>query len=561
MANPILTPITLWKDFDESLPLNEEIISQTEEDGVVVSEVYFDGRQTAEGRVKIFGRYFAPKGAEEFPVVMVLFEAGLPVDRKFVDWLLSRGYGVFCLDYCGDDGTEHHTVYPSDVSYANYAMAGRRMTHVDETAKETSWYEWAAVARYCVRYLSSRKEVSSVGAIGIRTGGEILWKIAPFSPLSCMIPICAAGWLAYAGVGKFGARSERIFNEERHRFLAGIESQTYAPYCKCPVLLLCAINDKKYNCDRVYDTFQQINADTEKAILFSARGNGLMGEHTLVNLYLFLDKYLKGRSIYLTKPIGVSFDEDEKGNLVAKGNFDPMCEIEECGVFYTEEIDNYKAREWTRVLATEEQVEENGCVCPLDLYAGSSRALVYSFVRYSNGFSATSKIQEFKAKKEYCNTVGKTRVIYSSDDGLNGFIAYRQRAKSVADCFVSEGSGTTKLLPGYGGIMGISCDLGLLSFRVSEERYKAPENVDFQFDAYSQTGGVSRVFFLRNEEGQQVLYACEVKVEKGGRWQKICLRPGEFKSDTGASLTDFSDVSALIFLNEEEILYNNVIWL
>ena len=35
MANMILTPVTLWKDFDATLPLNEEAISEREEDGKI----------------------------------------------------------------------------------------------------------------------------------------------------------------------------------------------------------------------------------------------------------------------------------------------------------------------------------------------------------------------------------------------------------------------------------------------------------------------------------------------------------------------------------------------
>ena len=81
MAKTILTPITLWKDFDDSLPLNEEIVSEKQSEKFDCKEAYFYGRQTAKARVKIFSRFFTPKGAEEYPAVMVLFEAG---DRKSV---------------------------------------------------------------------------------------------------------------------------------------------------------------------------------------------------------------------------------------------------------------------------------------------------------------------------------------------------------------------------------------------------------------------------------------------------------------------------------------------
>ena len=561
LANIILTPVTLWKDFDESLPLDEEEISREEADGLVCREVYYYGRKTEKGRVKIFARFVAPAGAEEYPAVMMLFEAGLPADMNLVKKFTSRGYAVLCVDYCGDDGTETFTVYPEDVDYANYARAGRAMEFADRSAKETSWYEWAAVARYSVKYLHEMPQVTSVGAIGIRTGGEILWKIAPYSQLSCIIPVCAAGWLAYRDLDKFGEKPEKIFDEERHRFIAGVDSQSYAPYVKCPVLLLCAINDRKNNYDRAYDTFQRINPDVEKAILFSSRGNGLMGSHTMVDLNLFLDKYLKGRSVFVSGLADVSVGEDEEGNLVAKCKFDEGGEIVDCGIFFTEEISDCTSREWTRLLADEEQIEDNACTVPFSVYAGSEKALVYSFVNYSNGFSVTSKIKGVPLTKKYRNTVPRSRVIYDRKDGLNGFTPYRQRTRAVADCFVDDASAALRLLPGYGGITGISCELGLITFRVGEPRYAAPDGANLQFDVYAERDTSCKAIFVREEEGEKVLYTADFSVSGGGKWKKELFAPEEFKSDTGAPLSDFTQVDALIFLGEGKFVLNNIIWL
>ncbi|MDE7158212.1 MAG: hypothetical protein K2N74_01420, partial [Clostridiales bacterium] len=233
MANMILTPVTLWKDFDATLPLDEEIISERKEGDFVYREVYFYGRQTEKGRVKIYAQYVFPFGEEEFPAVMILFEAGMPVDMTFVKRYLANGYAVLCVDYCGENGAEHYTEYPSDVDYANYVRAGRAMEYAEPTAKETSWYEWAGVARYAARYLAEKPEVTLAGAVGLRSGGEILFKIAPYAPIACMVAVCSGGWLAYRGIGKFDADRQRIFDEERHRFIAGIDSQSYAPYVKC----------------------------------------------------------------------------------------------------------------------------------------------------------------------------------------------------------------------------------------------------------------------------------------------------------------------------------------
>ncbi len=556
----ILTPVTLWRDFDEKLPLGTEIVSETVSDGVVCRDLYFYGRKTQQGRVKIYARYVFPAGEDEFPAVMILFEAGFRFDEKLVRMFTENGYGVLCVDYCGG-GEGLTTVYPADVEYATYRNAETALDRCERTAKETCWYEWACVARYAAKFLNTQKEVSLFGALGLRTGGEVLFKIAPYAPLSCMISVCAAGWLAYRGIDKFSeASGKQIFDDERHRFIAGIDSQSYAPFVKCPVLLLSAINDKKYNYDRVYDTFRQINPEVEKAILFSSHGNGLIGTHSMTDLMLFLDKYLRDRSVFLPKPISVTAGEDEDGNLIINGTFDAAGEIKEYGIFYSENLTAFKARDWTRVFGKDEDLDGNVGSVPLGLYANSSRALVYAFVNYSNNFSVTSKILEVNVTKQYRNIKPHSRVIYSSQDERNGFSSFRRRTKSIADCFIDGVASDVQLLSGYGGIKGVTAPSGIISYRVGEPRYEPPEGVSFHFDAYAKTDVRLRVAFYTDDEERIGFYA-ETFVEGGGKWKSIVLDADDFKAETGASLPDFSEVVSVVFTSDEEVLINNVLWI
>ncbi len=561
MANTILTPVTLWRDFDDKLPFNEEV-SPEENDGTAVSrDVFFYGRETEKGRVKIYARYSFPAQQESFPAVLLLFEAGFGFDDRLVKEFVERGYGVLCVDYCGENGTEKHTVYPEDVDYANYCRAQDRLDRADPSARQTSWYEWAGVARYAARYLSERPEVTAVGAVGLRSGGEVLFKIAPYAPLACFVSVCAAGWLAYRGMEKFSGTEQHVFDEERHRFIAGIDSQSYAPYVKCPVMLISAINDQKYNYDRVYDTFRQLNPEVEKAILYSAHGNGLIGSHSKHNIFLFLDKYLKGRSVYLSKPIGLEVGEDERGDLVATCSFDEEGEIVEYGVFYTEKITGSTARDWTRILGKSENLNGTKGIIPLDVYPSGDKMLVYAFAKYSNNFSVTSKILDVVLDKNYRNSRPATRVIYSNRDELNGFSAYRRRARSVADCFMDGASSALRLLPGYGGIEGLDVSEGLISYRVSEPGYEPPEGASFLFDAYSADGATLKIIFYLDAE-EKAGYSFETRVDAGGKWKSILLSSADLKSETGAPLPDYSGVVSVVFLCEDgDALVNNLLWI
>ncbi len=556
----ILTPVTLWKDFDDSLPLETEMLEETECGDAIVQEVFFSGRKTAKGRVRIYAQYAYPKGEAQFPVLMILFEAGSKPDMEFVRRFVSRGYGVLCVDYCGDNGSSRYTYYPQDVDYANYARAGRAMRYAEPTAKETSWYEWAGVARYAVRFLFDRPEVKCVGALGLRTGGEILFKIAPYVNLSCMISVCAAGWLAYQDIEKFGDGKQRAFDEERHRFIAGIDSQSYAPYVKCPLLLISAVSDKKYNYDRVYDTFQQINPEVEKALLFSSHGNGLVGSHALADIDLFMDKYMKEHSVFLSKPTSFTVAEDGDGNLFVTIKNDPMGEVVDCGYFYTEKVSRFRTRDWTRVMGTPDNFMAGNIVkIPLSVYEGSDKVLIYTFARYSNGFSVTSKIQEFEVKKPYNNSCPSSRVLYDAhQDKLNGFIRYLG-SRPLADCFAGRKVSDGLEEVGYGGLKGISAD-AVISYRVGEPRYEAPDNCSLSFDMWSAENLSVKVTFFKDEE-EHTGYTATVKLEGGGKWKNFVLDPEDFKSETGRPLESFRDTVSVVFYLDSRAVLNNVLWL
>lgn len=556
----ILTPVTLWKDFDDTLPLDTETLSETECGNMVVRDVFFSGRKTEKGRVKIYAQYIFPKDKEEFPVVMILFDAGAKPDMRFVRRFVSNGYGVLCVDYCGDNGSTKYTYYPQDVDYANYVRAGRAMNYAEPTAKETSWYEWAGVARYAVRFLLERPEVKSVGAIGLRTGGEILFKIAPYANLSCMISVCAAGWLAYQNIEKFGDGKQRVFNEERHRFIAGIDSQSYAPYVKCPLLLISAVSDKKYNYDRVYDTFQQINPEVEKALLFSSHGNGLVGRRALADIDLFLAKFMKEHSVYMSVPTSFSVDEDENENLMVTIKNDPDGEVVDCGYFFTEKASRFRTRDWTRVVCDSGDIGKDGVAkIPLSVYEGSDKILIYTFARYSNGFSVTSKIQEFEVKKQYKNSCTLSRVIYDGQqDKLNGFSRF-VGSRPIAGCFAAGEVSEQLEDVGYGGIKGICAD-AVISYRVGEPRYEAPDNCSISFDLWSAEGISVQVTFYKDEE-ENTGYSATVKLEGGGKWKNFILEPEDFKSDTGNSLENFKDTVSIVFHLDKRAVLNNLLWL
>ena len=265
--------------------------------------------------------------------------------------------------------------------------------------------------------------------------------------------------------------------------------------------------------------------------------------------------------MFISAPVGISVGEDDQGNLVVRATFDEDGEIAGCGIFYTEKVTGRRARDWTRVLGTPADLKDSVGTFPLSIYEGSRRALVYAFANYSNNFSVTSKIQEVVIEKPYKNACLKSRVLYESGrDGTNGMAGFRHRTRSMANCFANSAGTDAKLLPGYGGIMGVTAEAGLVSYRVSEPRYAAPEGAALRLDAYCCEDVLFKVTFYVDANEDRG-YSAEVLLEGGGKWKSLFFEPSDFKTETGQHLENFKNVVSVVFVGSGEVLINNVLWI
>ena len=380
MAN-ILTPLSLWGQFDDSLPTNAEIISATETDGVVIERVSFLGRNTDDGRVKIAAAFAYDSVSPALETVIVFSDSVDTIDEGVLKLFVSRGYSALMVDYRGKwKDCDFFTQYPECIGYANTRMCGRYKDFVDESADVTSWYEWVAVGIYACKYVRERTGGSGIAVVGMHDGGEIAWKVGAAVKLSCIIPVCAAGWKAYAGVSKY-LNEEPQLDSERYRFIAGIDSQAYAPYVKCPVLMLCSTNDERFDYDRAYDTFSRINPEfsEQSAISYSVRCNSGIGEKSVNDMFMFLDKYLKKRQVFIPKPAEVTVEMDKKANLVARVNFDDRGIVEKCNVYLAEDNIVSYLREWVKCPFLE-KISTHEQVFGLNVYEKTSTVYVLCYV-------------------------------------------------------------------------------------------------------------------------------------------------------------------------------------
>jgi dienelactone hydrolase len=556
----LLTPISLWKDFQADLPLGTEVLDKKAIGDYTFEYVTFWGRQTDEGRVKIYGIFAYKEGnaALTAECVYVLPDSKRTVDEDIMMMYLKNGYSVFMVDYRGEfKNCEHFTQYPADIPYANTALSSGFKNRCEETAKQTCWYEWVAVARYGCAFLEERLGPNvKIGLVGLRDGGEIAWKLATLYPFACAVTVCAVGWKAYRGIPKYG-KEELVMNDERYRFIAGIDSQSYAPFVRCPVLILCSTNDPRFDYDRAYDTFMRINPDylEDSNFAFSVMCNSYIGANSSHDMFMFLDKMVKGRQVFIPTSSNVSIFTDEEQNLVADVSYDERGSVEKVELYVAEDCLDSFLREWTFGMFKEKN--EHNYRFLLNVYEHTTKVFALCYVKYTNGFTAWSKICVKDIHGRFRNTQNKCHVLYAAQEGVDGFSVSTDDSYAIGGVFLKTNDVLPQLV-NKSHIMGIYSVCGLTTFRIACPRYAPNKNSLLQLDVYCDETTDLELSMFEVETGKTYITRSPVV---GGVWQSIKLESKLFKNEQNVSLGDYMRLLKFGISCKCPYAINNVIWL
>lgn len=555
MANNILTPVSLWSEFDDNLPLEAQTVETKKLDNCSVDFINFSGRDTGEGRVRIAAAFAYGEDTKE--TLLLLPDSTQTIDFEVMKFFVAGGYSVLMVDYRGVwEGCDFHTVYPANIEYANAANCGKRKTRVEDTAAKTSWYEWVGVGLYARKYLIERTQSENIAVVGFRDGGEIGWKLCAARQFSCLIPVCAAGWKAYDGISKY--MPEEPMSNGKYLFIAGIDSQAYAPYVKCPVLMVCTTKDKRFDYDRAHDTFARINADflKDSAICYSVRTGEYISEGNCRNMFMFLDRNLKSRQIFLPKSPEISVGADEEENLVANVAFDAQGTMEKCELFLAEENINSATRDFIKcrpqTIATPSEQKFF-----VDINERTTTIFLLAAVRYSNGFIAWSKLTVKKLSGKFKNMQKHNRVTYLNSYDPEGFFVADTLPCSIGGIIFKDND----LLPALvkkKSVIGLYSPYGLSTYRTNNVAFMPSAGSMLSFDVYADVAQKITVSIRNLLTGEEFSAAFNL-VE--GVWQKIIAESKSFKNANGMSLPVFGGDTCLLISCPEPYAINNIIWL
>ncbi len=565
MAGTILSPIAIWKDFLVPTSVEGETVSEREESGFTITELYIDGRKTKDGIVKIYGVSVRETGKKKLPPVLIIADFRDGTDLTLAKDLAKRGYEALVIDLAGEkEGRERYTVYPDCVSYANLSSSVYGECELTVDVDETCWYEWTAATVYAAVFLKEQSGLS-VGAIGIGGAATALWQAATFAGvLSCAAFVSNAGWYGYRGISKFGAAPEPQFSDEALRYIAGVEPQSYAKHVKCPVLLLSPTNSGEYDLDRAYDTVARVSEENYKAVQYSLGSRDEIDCRCYADVLVFLEAFIGKNKAKVKLPREISVKGEIKdGKLVAEVDPDED-ELKEVSLCVAEQTIEPCFRCWRKVSPHSARLE-NGYVFTYAPYMGSKTIAFFAEAVYKNGFRLCSIVSVKSFSEDEMEKINRHKIVYASRKADMETV-FAKAAENTERPYGIDISGTenVSLKKGPIDLYGVSGKNGLLTFKINADKYKPNEEAIMMLDVYLAGGGTFSVKLITDFFGEsRTEYSASVRIVGGEVWQNVKFEKGNFKTAEGMSLKSYDKVEAMEFVSENDktFIINNVLWI
>ena len=547
--NTLLTPISLWEDFDDGLPLKSAFVNAIKVDGIVTSEVYFSGRAVGSDRVRIYG-YFSHREQNDAKGVILY----LPAEDEFVGAdsfkeFISEGYSVLAVDLYGRrDGATNFTEYPESVNYANLSESGSYKNSVLLSAKETSWYEWVAVGRYAVKFLKEQG-YSSICVVGNKTGANVGWQLVAFDEnTDCFVALFGAGWTAYKGVSKFNENEPIEADEASRKYVAAVDAHAYAPYVKRPVLYLTSTNGRFFDFDRAGDTLTRIDKNTPCFYNCSVGYDESLDVVSKNDIVAFLAAYCAKSGCVMPKNDELTCAESD--NFV-EFKLNGASDINRVTFYVGEGETDARSRNWVEY---EVEPDKNGGYSLR--YKPDGKGIVFAFasISFENGITLCTKETFCRTEKTAVKRTN-SKLIYSGKIGLNGltFIDDETSVGLFADKKVEEIAGPDDIIGAY------SAD-GLKSYKLSDEEFSLTDASILKFDVFAKEYcPLTLTLYEDCNDGSVKKYTESIEFKAENIWQNALVKISEFKSELGQPVRNYDKITAVSIRSDASFIVNNVL--
>lgn len=543
----ILTPNLLWAGFDDSLPLKETKLKSETINNAVFNYLYFSGRAVNKNRVRIYG-VFAEQKIKTDNTILILPDVKDLVDVELVTHFSNLGFNVLAVDLRGiNEFNADYTVYPNEVNYANYENCEETFTKLKKSAKETCWYEWCAVARYSINFIVSKFPKAKIGVLGLKYGANVAWQLAGTdSRVNALAVAFGAGWMAYNGIFKH-SNKEVDLNDEKLRFIAGLDAHSYAQNVKVPVMFVSTTNSDVFDCDRALDTLQRIDNQNKTWFNFTTLSKDVLSGECLTDIDLFFNKFI-ARKKYQFPHVPKIKSEYDDGFIDYYVECSKCEDIETVTLFASDNDENPSERVW--YILNQDGVEDGVYHFKRRLYGLIEFEIAYAVVKYKNGLTISSKLNYQQLKVQSNTKI--PNVIFSSSRLPTSFIVGNVKTKLMANVF--SVTSLYDYVQGPFKILGVSTKNSILSYAIKKFSSGLSNQSLIKFDSYTSVGDEVRIT-LKTKSGED--YFVNLELKSDNKWQNLTVSFSEFKSEAGVPLKKFEELVLLKISTKGSVLVNN----
>ena len=546
--------VDLWKDVDaRKEALETEVVQEWKEDGIVTRYVILKVGTFKGADARVAALYTFPEGMTKGPAFVWAHGGGQRAERERGTYFAKQGYATLDINWGGREiveGSKKNTdwgkVDPSQGPQF-YPGALRRGTKLnllpDEhtidpvvSPRNGNWFLLAFAGRRAITFLEQQPEVDpeKIGFTGYSMGGNITSYVAIDERLKAVVPMVGgAGFITHDLPGLPPENRARAYSYHAELFANTMESQSYYPHVRIPVLMLSASDDFHAVFDNVYRCANVLPHDHWR-VSMKMHYNHSLGAEQWILIDRWFGQYLKGEPTSLPQTAASTLEvRAGRGEATFTVTPDRVGEIQAVDVYFSHDP-NARSRFWKSAA-----VQRDGDVwasvlpvrekLPLFVFANCTYALgetVEAFQGSTDRFSLTSDEQVYFPDEVEWEQLHVEAIAQTVFDDLE------------ANGFKNWGFGS------QGGISTYKFQDPDVATPTADQALKvtahAPrENLSFRFR-------IAKNKFLAGSPGPQQDFSFSQQVRQPGDLV-ILLQPSDFTDKEKNPMTDWSNISTLTF--------------
>lgn len=554
MELKFLTPTEVWEGFDATeAPLEASITSVETTDNFSCSKQIFTAETIQNERLRVeCSIYYDARWQDARPAVLVLPSFESPQSQNAIRMLVEEGFVACILDYCKLH-EDSKTSFPQSLDFAKYPDCLNHLDSIESDARHTPWFVWTKIARRAISLLEEQNIVQNdkIGVIGFGIGAQLSYIVAGTDKRAKALVAVNGGGYRWAEHNARFLGNDIPTGDAQIAYSTGVGAETYAIFITCPTLMIATRDSSLCDIDRLGDMYDLIKSSA-KQMTISVSCSPQITDVSYISMTRWLRNCLANAILTPVQQPSIHFEVTD-GRLYAK--LDTHSPTVEKNLFISYDEPSSRERCW-QAIDIKQQVGENEYICDIPVYNQDELIVAYATFTYPDGnilstrvISSNSIIGEITHFDACPSTSG---IVFDGSMSIDSFVAKN------SDVLLEDNA--VLLKSGPFGIDGVSVQKGSLAlYRSMREMNTVSRSSILHFDAYSTQNRDLCVCAYTLPDLKK--YKATSHLQGGEFWQKLLLETTDFKSEEGRTLTSFSIVKTLEFVDVDGTILNNLLWI